>query len=73
MQTAATGKADKINVKIYMSQQCSSTMGSFNIPYNESIRPPVREIFCSSLFISLTVANELLTVYALFSPRAMKM
>lgn len=73
MWTAATGNTDKINVKICMSQQCSSAMGSFNITYHEPIRPPVREIFCSSLFISLTVANEVLTVYAPFNPRATKM
>lgn len=35
MWTAATGNTGKINVKIYMSKQCSSAMGSFNITYYE--------------------------------------
>lgn len=70
---AATGNRGEKNVKFHMSQECSSAMGSFNITSYELIRPPVREIFCSSVLISLTVADEVLAVYAPFNPRAMEM
>lgn len=70
---AAMGNTGENNVEFYMSQECSNAMGSFDITSHELIRPPVREIFCSSVFISLTVANEVLTVYAAFNPRAMEM
>lgn len=73
MWAAATRNRGKINVKSYMSQQCLNAIGSFNITSYESIRPPVREIFCGSLFISLTVTNEVLIVYAQLNPRAMEM
>lgn len=61
------------NVKFHMSQECSRAVGSFNITSYELIRPPVREEFCSSVLISLTVANEVLTVYAPFNLRTMEM
>lgn len=73
MWAAATGNTGENIVKFYTSQECSSAMGSFNITSYVLIRPPVRKIFCSSVFISLTVANEVLTVYALFNPRAVEM
>lgn len=70
---AAMGNTGENTVKFCMSQECSSAMGSLNITSYELIRPPVREIRCSSVFISLTVANEVLRVYALFNPRAVQM
>lgn len=73
MGAAAVGNTGGNNVNFYMSQEFSSAMGSFNIASCESIRPPVREIFCSSVFISLTVANDVLTLHAPFNPRAMEM
>lgn len=73
MWAAPMGNTGEKNVKFFTSQECLSAMGSFNITFYKLIRAPVREIFCSSVFISLTVADEVLTVYAPFNPRAMEM
>lgn len=57
MWTAANRNRGKINVKSCISQQCSYALGSFYIASYKSVRPPVREILCGSMFISLTVTN----------------